>query len=273
MKLIKLVSIIAFALASGFAFAAAPGNIAVGSVEGTVVVTAADGVEKQLVAGYVIRENSRVSTGKDSTAKFILANGTVVVLKPNTTLDVSQFEQNNPAAVNGQDYSTFVTEPEATAGSLTTVRLVKGTAMFKVAKLLPGSKFTVKTSAGNIAVKGTTFYVTVSGASVSAGCIDGAIAVSPTGRATLTLTSGKSATISGTSGSLSFGRASVALTNEAKTAFAEEETKKAASSTTGTGSADAFDVTMPPASVEGPIGSDRISEVNSASSVGDGRLY
>ena len=268
----KLISVFAFVLASGFAFAAAPGNIAVGSVEGTVVVTAADGVKKQLVAGYVIRENSRVSTDKDSTAKFILANGTVVVLKPNTTLDISQFEQNNPSAVDGQDYSTFAVEPEETAGSLTTVRLVKGTALFKVAKLLPGSKLTVKTSAGDVAVKGTTFYVTVSGASVSAGCIDGAIAVSPTGRATLTLTAGKSATISSTSGALSFGRASVALTNEAKAAFAEEETKKATSSTTGTGAADAFDVTMPAASVEGPVGADRIP-VNSASSTDNGGEY
>lgn len=264
MKLIKLISVFAFMLASGFAFAAAPGNIAVGSVEGTVTVTAADGVKKQLVAGYVIRENSRVSTGKDSSAKFVLANGTVVVLKPNTTLDISQFEQNNPSAVDGQDYSSFSVEPEETAGSLTTVRLTSGTALFKVAKLLPGSKLTVKTHAGDISVKGTTFYVSVVGQSVSAGCIDGAIAVAPTGRATLSLTAGKSATISGT-GALSFGRTSVALTNEAKEVFSEAETTRPSASSQTTGGGD-LDVTMPPASVEGPTGGDRLP-VNSASSL------
>ena len=265
MKLNKLISILALTLVSGFAFAAYPGNIAVGSVDGTVTLTAANGAQKQLVAGEIIRENTRVSTDAASTAKFVLANGTVVILKPNTTLDISQFAQNNPAAVEGQDYSSFGVEPEATAGSLTTVRLVTGTALFKVAKLLPGSKLTVKTQSGDIAVKGTTFYVTVSGTSVSAGCIDGAIAVSPTGRATLTLTSGKAATIS-RSGSLSFSRTSVAITNEAKVAFAESAPAQRPQPG-GSDTASVFDVMMPSVTVEGST-TDRIPEVNSASSVG-----
>lgn len=196
MKLFKLISILSFVLASGFAFAAAPGNIAVESVSEGVVFTGADGVQKQLVAGDLIREKTRVTTDKDSSAKLVLGNGTIIALKPNTVLDIAQFEQNNPSAVAGQDFATFTAEPEATAGSLTTVRLVKGTAFFKVAKLLPGSSLTVKTHAGNISVKGTTFYVSVSDQGVSAGCTDGAISVAPTGRAALKVAAGKSVKIS-----------------------------------------------------------------------------
>lgn len=262
MKLTKLASIFAFVLASSFAFAAVPGNISVGSVEGTVVVTAADGVKTKLVAGDMLKQNTRISTEKDSSAKIVLANGTVIFLKPDTTLDVAQFEQNNPSAVDGQDYSAFKAEPEATAGSVTTVRIAKGTAFFKVAKLLPGSKLTVKTRAGDVAVKGTTFYVSVSGASVNAGCIDGVIEVTPAGRASLTLTAGKSATISET-GTLSFERVSSTLSDEAAAAFDSGEDDRVSSF--GSASSSVFDVTMPPAAVEGP-NADRIP-VNSASSL------
>lgn len=265
MKLIKLVSVFAFVLASGFAFAAAPGSIAVNSVTGGAVVTASDGTQKPLVAGDVIRDNTRVTTDKDSSVKIVLANGTVVFLKPSTTLDISQFTQNDPSAVAGQDFSTFSSEPEATAGSVTTVRLVKGTAFFKVAKLLPGSSLTVKTHAGNVSVKGTTFYVSVSGDGVSTGCVDGVITVSPVGRASVPLSAGKSATISSSSGTLSFSRVPVSAQNDAKVAFAQEtEVRKTQSSVE---SENFISAEVPAwaadASVSGPSG----DRVNSASSL------
>lgn len=260
MKLSKLVSIFAFVLVSGISAVAAPGNISVGTVEGIVTVTAADGTQTRLVAGDVLRQNTRIATDKDSSAKVVLANGTEILLKPNTILDLSQFEQNNPSAVEGLDYSSFTSEPEATGGSMTTVRILKGTALFDVAKLLTGSSLTVKTHAGDVAVKGTTFYVSVSGTAVTAGCIDGAISVRPNGRAALMLTSGKSATIS-SSGAVSFERASSSLTAEASEAFKAVEDDRI-SSFGGSGS---FDVTMPPAAVDGP-NADRIP-VNSASSL------
>ncbi|MBP3301664.1 MAG: FecR domain-containing protein [Opitutales bacterium] len=262
MKLTKLASIFAFVLASSFAFAAAPGNISVGSVEGTVVVTAADGVKTKLVAGDMLKQNTRISTEKDSSAKIVLANGTVIFLKPGTTLDVAQFEQNNPSAVDGQDYASFKVEPEATAGSVTTVRVANGTAFFKVAKLLPGSKITVKTRLGDVAVKGTTFYVSVRATSVVAGCIDGVIEVTPAGRGALTLTAGKSVTISDT-GTLSFERVSSLLSGEAADAFGRGEDDSVSSG--GGSSGSDVDVTLPPADVVGP-NPDRFP-VNSASSL------
>lgn len=192
MKFIKLISIFAFAMISGFAFAAAPGSVVAETVTGKVAITAANGAVKQLVQGAIFRDGSRISTTAESSAQIVLANGTVIFLSPNTVVDISQFEQNNPDAVVGQDFATFAREPEATSGSLTTLRLVKGRAVFSVAKLLPSSNLTVKTRAGNIVVKGTAFSVEDNGTTVTTKVLDGAVAVSPTGRGSFTVTEGKS---------------------------------------------------------------------------------
>lgn len=195
MKLIRLISVFAFILASGTAFAAAPGKIAVDSLSGNVAFVAADGSQRQVAAGEFFGENTRVVTDADSTAKLVFGNGTVIALKPGTTIEVSQFEQNNPEAVEGKPFSSFRSEPEATSGSLTTVRLVKGTATFKVAKLLSSSRLTVKTRAGDIVVKGTTFSVTDDGSFVTTSVVEGEVAVSPSGRGTMPVSGGKSVAI------------------------------------------------------------------------------
>jgi len=195
MKLLKLVSIFAFVLASGVAFAAAPGKISVADVSGKVVFVTADGQKKNFVVGDTFGQKTRIETTKDSSAKIVLGNGTVVVLKPNSAIVVSQFEQNNPDAVAGKDFASFSAEPAATSGSLTTVRLVKGTASFNVAKLLASSKFTVKTRAGNIVVKGTTFSVSDTGRSVSVAVGSGSVSVQPSGRGTIPVSGGRAATI------------------------------------------------------------------------------
>lgn len=191
MKMLKIVSIFALALASGLAFAAAPGKIAVSSVSGALALVAADGTQKQAVVGDVFEQNTRVATDAKSSAKIVLANGTVVSLKPDTEIEITQFVQNNPAAVEGQDCSSFSREPEETSGSLTVVRLGKGTATFKVAKLLASSQLTVKTRAGNVTVKGTTFSVTDDGSLVAVAVVEGAVVTVPTGRSSVPIVSGK----------------------------------------------------------------------------------
>ncbi len=195
MKILKVVSILAFALASGLAFAAAPGKIAVSSVSGELTLVAADGSQKKLTAGAVFGQNTRVATDSKSSAKIVLSNGTIVSLKPDTEIEIMQFEQNNPAAVDGQDYASFSREPEATSGSLTVVRLEQGTATFKVAKLLASSSMTVKTRIGNVKVKGTTFSVADNGSSVSVAVVEGAVVSAPTGRSAVTVSGGKAVVI------------------------------------------------------------------------------
>lgn len=208
MKLIKLISIFALVLVSGVAFAATPGKIAVDSVSGKVTFVSADGTQRQFVSGDVFGENTRIVTDKESSTKIVLGNGTVIALKPGTTIEISQFEQNNPEAVEGKNFASFRSEPAETSGSLTTVRLVKGTATFKVAKLLASSKLTVKTRAGNILVKGTTFSVTDNGSFVSTAVVEGEVSVAPTGRGSVALNGGKAVSIpvseSGSVGNLSF---------------------------------------------------------------------
>lgn len=195
MKLMKLISILALVFASGFAFAAAPGKIQVGAADGTVIVATADGAQKQLVAGDVLQENTTVSTSGESKAKIVLGNGTVILLDPNTTIDVSQFQQNDPSAVEGQDFASFSAEPEATSGSRTTIRLVKGKAAFKVAKLLPSSQLSVKTRVGYIHVKGTTFTVSDDGSHVTTSVAEGEVSIAPINRATIPLASGRAVSI------------------------------------------------------------------------------
>lgn len=194
MKILKVVSILAFALASGLAFAA-PGKIAVSSVSGELTLVAADGSQKKLTAGAVFGQNTRVATDSKSSAKIVLSNGTIVSLKPDTEIEIMQFEQNNPAAVDGQDYTSFSRDPEATSGSLTVVRLEQGTATFKVAKLLASSSMTVKTRVGNVTVKGTTFSVTDDGTSVSVAVVEGAVVTAPTGRSSVAVAGGKAVQI------------------------------------------------------------------------------
>lgn len=195
MKILKLISILAFVLASGLAFAAAPGKIAVSSVSGELTLVAADGSQQKLAAGAVFGQNTRVATGSKSSAKIVLSNGTIVSLKPDTEIEIMQFEQNNPAAVDGQDYTSFSREPEATSGSLTVVRLEQGTATFKVAKLLASSSMTVKTRVGDVTVKGTTFSVTDDGTSVSVAVVEGAVVTAPTGRSSVAIAGGKAVKI------------------------------------------------------------------------------
>ncbi len=191
----KLISILALVFVSGFAFAAAPGKIQVGAADGTVVVATADGAKKQLVVGDVLQENTTVSTSSESNAKIVLGNGTVILLEPNTTIDVSQFQQNDPSAVEGQDFASFSAEPEATSGSRTTISLVKGKAAFKVAKLLPSSKLSVKTRVGYIHVKGTTFTVSDDGSYVVTSVAEGEVSIAPNNRATIPCASGRTVSI------------------------------------------------------------------------------
>lgn len=194
MKTIKILSALAMIFASVAAFAAAPGKISASSVSGSVV-TIVDGAKKQLAAGDVFTEKTAVLTSADASAKIVLANGTVIGLEPNTTIEVAQFVQNDPSAVEGQDFASFSSEPEATFGSMTTVRLVKGVASFKVASLLSSSKLTVETRAGQVAVKGTTFSVSDNGTHVTVSVVEGNVEVALAGRAPVSLDGGKSVQI------------------------------------------------------------------------------
>ena len=100
MKTIKILSALAMIFASVAAFAAAPGKISASSVSGSVV-TIVDGAKKQLAAGDVFTEKTAVLTSADASAKIVLANGTVIGLEPNTTIEVAPLVQTEPSAGEG----------------------------------------------------------------------------------------------------------------------------------------------------------------------------
>ncbi len=196
MKMMKLVSIFALTLASGFAFAAPAGKIAVSAVSGSLVLVAADGSKKQAAVGDVFTENTTIVTDSKSSAKIVLANGTVLAVSPDTELEITQFEQNNPVAVEGMDYTTFTSEPEATSGSQTVVTLGQGTVTIKSVALLASSKMTIKTRVGDVLpTSSSTFSVADSGSMVSVGVVNGAVATVPTGRSSVKISSGKEVAI------------------------------------------------------------------------------
>lgn len=196
MKALKVISVLAFMLASGIAFAVAPGQISVVSVSGDVAFVMPNKESKALIAGDLFAEKTRVVTTKDSSTKIVLGNGTVIAVEPNSEIIISDFDQNNPDAVAGQDFTSFKSEPEATSGSLTTVRLVKGTATFNVAKLLASSKFTVKTRGGDVIVKGTSFSVADDGSHVSVTVAEGVVSVAATNHGAISVSGGRAVAIS-----------------------------------------------------------------------------
>ena len=195
MKALKVISVLAFMLASGIAFAVAPGQISVVSVSGDVAFVMPNKESKALIAGDLFAEKTRVVTTKDSSTKIVLGNGTVIAVEPNSEIIISDFDQNNPDAVAGQDFTSFKSEPEATSGSLTTVRLVKGTATFNVAKLLASSKFTVKTRGGDVIVKGTSFSVADDGSHVAVTVADGVVSVAATNHGAISVSAGRAVAI------------------------------------------------------------------------------
>lgn len=195
MKLIKSIAIIAFALVSGVVFAAAPGKVSVDSVDGKAYVVA-NGKVKPLAVGDVLTQGVRIASDADSKVRVVLGNGTVLVLTPKTEIVVARFEQNNPAAVDGMDFSAFTAEPAETSGSLTTIQVLRGKVLFDVAKLLPSSRFVLKTAHGSLQIKGTSGFVETSASGSSFGLVDGSATVTSSGASSISLRGGQSLSVS-----------------------------------------------------------------------------
>lgn len=234
MKLIKFIAILAFAFASGVAFAAAPGKVTVDSVDGTVL-TIADGGAKPLAKGDVLTQGARIAADADSKVRIVLANGTVLVLTPNTEIIIAQFEQNDPAAVEGKDFDSFKAEPAETYGSLTTIQVVRGKVLFDVAKLLSSSRFVFKTAHGALQIKGTSGFVSTSETGSSFGLADGSATISAPGASSIKINGGQSVSVSST------GARSVAPVTRGMAAQIKEELEEGAAPAASSGAAPAGD--------------------------------
>ncbi len=95
-------------------------------------------------SGDAVRPGERIATGKDGAASLVLKDGTVLMLGPDTTADLSQFQFDTTT-----QEGNFVLE--LLQGS---VRVVTGL----LAKINP-DRFKVKTPTAVVGVRGTDFIV------------------------------------------------------------------------------------------------------------------
>lgn len=111
-------------------------------VQGEVLLGRGDG--RAVQPGEAVRPGERIRTGKDGAASLVLKDGTVLVLGPDSTADLSQYQFNSTT----QEGNLLV---ELLQGS---VRMVTGL----LAKVNP-ERFKVKTPTAVVGVRGTDFIV------------------------------------------------------------------------------------------------------------------
>ncbi len=111
-------------------------------VQGEVRLGRGDG--RAVQAGEAVRAGERIRTGQDGAASLVLKDGTVMVLGPDSTADLSQYQFN----ATTQEGNLLV---ELLQGS---VRVVTGL----LARVNP-ERFKVKTPTAVVGVRGTDFIV------------------------------------------------------------------------------------------------------------------
>ncbi len=130
----------------------APGAYSVGSVRGNVTykVPGSDQFQR-LTPGIALPQGAVIRTGAGASALIVFGSGSMAAIAENSEIEVTKFEQamfSGPIPVD--------VEP---AVSNTEIRIINGAVTSKVAKLKPGSSYTVNTPVGAAGVRGTIFRV------------------------------------------------------------------------------------------------------------------
>ena len=203
-----------------------PGEIRIGSVEGTVFVIrekeadlairekdkalglsrpeAAVGSRVAAKEGYILRQGEAIETGPKSRAALVFSNGTVMGVEPDSYFSITKFLQDpfDPTAIN---IKSTKTEPTT---SITEVNLKRGEVLGDVRKLNKGSKMQLTTPVGTAGIRGTKFRLTITSISAdgrtftaSLSVTEGSVAFQGTGQTdSTTVTAGNSLSLSGTFG-------------------------------------------------------------------------
>ncbi|MDR2982473.1 MAG: FecR domain-containing protein [Puniceicoccales bacterium] len=173
-------SFIAAALAVGAVTAAAAmqqGQIEVGSVRGNVTASFRNGEASPLQTGSMVNSGVKVACGRDSTAELLLANGSRVIVQPNTELLITKFDIEPTGSVPSAKFDQLSAEPSF---SSTLLNMERGKIIVEVRKLkVPVSDFKIRTPFLTADVKGTAFYVEQSNTYAKVGNVVGSVAVSP----------------------------------------------------------------------------------------------
>jgi hypothetical protein len=134
-----------------------PANIEVSFVKGNVELLDDKGHEGRAKVGKIIQEGTIITTGERGQIKLIFANGTRMVIAPDSHVQIGDFkmQRNSKTLDSGLAKLSTVKEP---TNSLTHIILTKGNLLFEVAPLsLPLSRFRVDCPYFGAEVRGTVF--------------------------------------------------------------------------------------------------------------------
>lgn len=153
-----LLGLALLAPAVAFAQSTGPGQVRSYLVKGTVeLVDESTGTAVPLRPGRIFSHGFSIRSGRDGSASLYLSNGASVVLQPNSSLTVAQFQQ-APFSPTLGSFHTLSADPSRSAVQL---NLNQGSMSGRVRQLQPSSTFDVQTPLGRVAVHGTTFNIEV----------------------------------------------------------------------------------------------------------------
>ncbi|MDR2862814.1 MAG: FecR domain-containing protein [Puniceicoccales bacterium] len=134
-----------------------PANIEISYVKGRVEVLDGKGRDTHARVGKILQEGSIITTGERGQVKLIFANGTRMVVEPDSHVQIVDFRmlRNSKTLDSGLAKLSTVKEP---TNSQTHILLLKGNLLFEVAPLnFPLSLFRVDCPFFGAEVRGTVF--------------------------------------------------------------------------------------------------------------------
>ncbi len=156
-------------------------------IDGEATSTLVEGVAKvydgtvsePISNGSVILAGKNIKTEDKSKVELFISNGIRLVMLPNSSLHIKTLKQTEGTIIKPNPENKSVKE---TGHSVTEFEVESGKVLGDVKKLAPMSVFTLKTPAGIVKIKGTTFSVEYNlnkdgTASFNVGCLTGRIEV------------------------------------------------------------------------------------------------
>ena len=126
-------------------------------VTGTVTKYNDNGGNEPLVAGDILKAGDSISVTALSSAKLVFSNGSIIDVKENTSIEITEFIQDGFGG--NQSYEQLEADPSK---SQVLLELNYGELDGHVKKLQQGSKFDIQTPLGTAAIRGTQFTVKLS---------------------------------------------------------------------------------------------------------------
>ena len=131
------------------------GGVRVMKKEGATVEVLLNGAPIEVQIGSILKQGTKIRTGKDGMLNLMFDNGAVLEIKPNTDFLIEKFER-EPFEASKVNYKTMASEPSP---SITKLKVDAGAVLVGVKKLQSQSQFHVATPVGSAGIRGTSFFV------------------------------------------------------------------------------------------------------------------